>query len=68
MEYKDVLSVKEAIETGELNTDTVGVFVCKGELFINDERGKSLFSAYYGTINACEDVCALLGLDEPEQV
>lgn len=68
MEYKTVLEIKEALQSGELNPDELGTFNCKQELFINDKKGKRLFSAYYGTNNGCNDVCTLLGLPEPELV
>lgn len=68
MKYKTVLEVAEAIYKGDVNTGVVGTFDNKGELFINDHDGKTLFSSYYGTHNACVDVCLLLGLPEPDQV
>lgn len=66
--YISVMEVKQAIDSGLLDLSTVGTFNCKGELFINDQAGKTLFSAYYNSSNACSDVCALLGLEEPEHV
>lgn len=66
--YISIMEIKQAIDSGLLDASSVGTFNCKGELFINDRTGKTLFSAYYNSSNACSDVCALLGLDEPEHV
>lgn len=68
MKYQDVTELARAIENLEEDPDTITTYNCKKELFIKDGNGKDLFVAYYGTDNACDDVCALLGLPEPEHV
>lgn len=68
MEYKSVVELQKAIQSGEVDINKIAAFNCKRELFIHDENGKRVFSAYYGTNNGCNDVCALLGLPEPEEV
>lgn len=66
--YKDIVDLADAIDSGELDIDSITAFNCKYELLINTRDGKTVFSAYYGTNNACNDISALLGLDEPEHV
>lgn len=66
--YQDVTELANAINNLEVDPDKIHTFNCKKELFIKGENGEELFTAYYGTNNACDDICALLGLPEPEHV
>lgn len=71
--YKTVLELQAAIRRKEVDRKKVNTYNNKGELYVHgpaDEQSPDyarLFTAYYGN-NGCEDICALLGLPEPERV
>lgn len=64
--YQSVSELKEAIQQGTIKATDITGFDCKHELFVNNQTGDTVFSAYYGTYNACDDVCTLLGIEHME--
>jgi hypothetical protein len=71
--YKTVIELRDAIQRGDVDLPKVSTLNNKNELYVhgpaeNDEPYTRLFTEYYGTVNACEDVCLLLGLPLPESV
>jgi hypothetical protein len=66
--YKTILEFQAALQSGEIDKAEITAYECKRELFIRGKNGEDLFSAYYGTHNACYDICMLLDLGEPEEV
>jgi hypothetical protein len=72
--YETVLELREAILRGDVDPAKCWTFNNKNELYVHgpaDEQSPDyarLFTEYYGTNNACSDICALLGLPDPEDV
>lgn len=63
-QYDDVMDLARAITSGEVDPTTLTGFICKRELFIRAGTPEDVFSQYYGSRNACEDVCRLLGIED----
>ena len=66
--YETVAELKTAIEQGIVDVRMLTGFVCKGELFIRAGKPVDLFVNYYGSSQACRDVCTLLGITDIEDV
>ena len=65
--YDNVIDLIEAIENDEIDIDMIEAFDNKGELYIQTAE-TLLFQRYYCSHEACVDICALLGLNEPQSV
>jgi hypothetical protein len=66
--YETLKELLDAISNGVIDPATLTGFICKGELFVRAGTPKDVFSAYYGSAGACEDVCAALGIKDIEHV
>ncbi len=64
--FKSVLDIQIALQKNELHRSEFVAFCNDGNLFFHDEDGTEFFSAYYGSVQACQDVCALLGVKVEE--
>jgi hypothetical protein len=66
--YQDIGEFAEALDNGYIDEDALNTYCCKGSLYVKDASGDTLFERDYGSQEACDDVCQLLGLFPPESV
>lgn len=67
MDFKTIKDLQKYLR--KVDKEKVTGFNCKYELFIHEETDEGyrvLWNAYYGTNNACEDICSLLGIKMEE--
>jgi len=70
--YKNIAELKAALDNQVYDLYKVAGFSNTGELFImlinpDTDRDLQLFNAYYGSHNACADICKLLGISVSEK-
>lgn len=66
--FDDVVDLWNAIADEQIRPEELTGFICKSELFIRMGKPEDVFTAYYGTTRACEDICALLGIEDIQHV
>lgn len=72
-QYKTLRAFRVALDSGEVDRETVDVYDRGGEMFVHrphadDDDYDRLFTGYFGGARAVQEVCDLLGLPAPESV
>lgn len=66
--YKTVIELQHAIAERELIAESLYTLCNEGTLGVFRGNGDLVFQCAYRSLQACIDICALLGIDAPQDV